>query len=121
MICFFPFAECKPTSTGCCVNVFCTHGYRIMNLRYNDGGFIITGYVAHIELGEKNPSLETLVAIANPFQVSTDDLLIDSIETTEKHNNEVDYVLLDCTPGEVKILTKNLKSLRETLREFQVK
>lgn len=62
-----------------------------------------------------------LVAIANALEVSTDDLLIDSIENSEKHDNEVDYILLDSTPGEVKILTKNLKSLRETLREFQVK
>ena len=78
-------------------------------------------FISRIETAERIPSLETVVAIANALEVSTDDLLIDSIENSEKHDNEVDYVLLDCTPGEVKVLTKNLKNLRETIREFKIK
>lgn len=37
-------------------------------------------YISHIERGKKIMSMETLVSLANALQVSTDELLADSLE-----------------------------------------
>jgi transcriptional regulator with XRE-family HTH domain len=79
-------------------------------------------YISQIEMGQFNVSLDAVIAIANALGISSDELLIDSLEKSgKKGSSEADYILLDCSPSEEKILTENMKSLRETLRPFNIK
>lgn len=79
-------------------------------------------YIGHIEQGNKSPGLETVISIANALEITSDELLIDSLEVTNSQiASKADAILLDCSPTEEKILTENMKSLRETLRPFNIK
>ncbi|MFA7673014.1 MAG: helix-turn-helix transcriptional regulator [Clostridia bacterium] len=49
---------------------------------------VSTSYVGLIERGERKPSLEILLAIANTLHIGTDALLIDSIEHIASTNRE---------------------------------
>ena len=78
-------------------------------------------HITYIERGEKAVSLEALVEISNALEVSTDELLVDNIDFSKSLNdNDASYILLDCSPQESEILTKNMKSLRESLRSYQI-
>ena len=44
-------------------------------------------YVGHLELGNRNPSLETLIKIANALETSTDLLLFDLVDSSYKDKN----------------------------------
>lgn len=106
-------------------------GKRIKNQRVKKGitqmklaemAGLARSYIGQIESGLKNASLDTIVGIANALKVSADDLLSDSLEhTNSRTTSDADYILLDCSPSEEKILTKNMKSLREIIRPYGVK
>jgi transcriptional regulator with XRE-family HTH domain len=49
---------------------------------------VSTSYIGLIERGERKPSLEILLAIANTLRIGTDALLIDSIEHKASTNRE---------------------------------
>jgi transcriptional regulator with XRE-family HTH domain len=49
---------------------------------------VSTSYIGLIERGERKPSLEILIAIANTLHVGADSLLIDSIEHKASSNRE---------------------------------
>ena len=51
-------------------------------------------HISYCETGRKNMSLDTLVRIANALNVTTDELLIDSLENTVKVSNHVFTALL---------------------------
>ena len=79
-------------------------------------------YVSQIENGVFNTSLETIISVANALQISIEDLLVDSLEVTkEERRSEVNNILLGCSPEEERILTKNMKDLRETIRPYNIK
>lgn len=79
-------------------------------------------YISQIERGKFGASLDAVIAIANALGISSDELLIDSLEITNSQiTSKADAILLDCSPTEEKILTENMKSLRETLRPFNIK
>ena len=107
-------------------------GKRIKNLREKksitqmelaDKAGLARSYIGQIESGLKNASLETIVSIANILEVSIEEILKDSVEfiSSASKPTEVEHILLDCTPGEEKILTKNMKDLRETIRPYGIK
>lgn len=82
---------------------------------------ISRSYLSRIENGQYNLSLEYLVMIANELAVSIEELLKDSLATAGKKNSEVETILLSCSPEEERILTKNMKDLRETIRPYNIK
>ncbi len=82
---------------------------------------ISRSYLSRIENGQYNLSLEYLVMIANELAVSIEELLKDSLSTADKKSSEVELILLNCSPEEERILTKNMKDLRETIRPYNIK
>ena len=78
-------------------------------------------HITYIEKGEKAVSLEALVEISNALEVSTDECLVDNMDFSKSLNdNDASYILLDCSPQESEILTKNMKDLRESLRSYRI-
>ena len=70
-------------------------------------------HISNIELGKAKPSLEALVHIANALEISTDDLLVDSLKcSASTADSELHRLLLDCNPVEEEILTRMVKELK---------
>ena len=62
-------------------------------------------------------SLETLVRIANALNVSTDELLIDSLENTVKvSNHEFATLLTDCSEYEKHVLFDIMHATKASMR-----
>ena len=62
------------------------------------------------------PSLESLVQIANFLNVSSDDLLVDSLtHSASTADSEIHRLLLDCNTLEQEILTRMVKELKAIL------
>ena len=79
-------------------------------------------YISQVENGVFNVSLEIIVSIASVLKVPIGKLLKDSLdEESETMKTEVDEILLGCSPEEERILTKNMKDLRETIRPYGIK
>lgn len=95
----------------------------LTQLELADRTDLARSYIGQIESGLKNASLETIVTIANCLKVSIEELLKDSIDVlkTTSSPSEVDLILLDCNQEEERILTKNMKDLRETIRPYGIK
>ena len=73
-------------------------------------------HISVIESAIKRPSLDALVDIANALDVSTDDLLVDSLmHSTSTSNSEIHRLLLDCNEIEQEILTRMVKELKAIL------
>ena len=111
--------------------VYLSLGKRIKNLREKksitqmelaDKAGLARSYIGQIESGLKNASLETIVSIANILEVSIEEILKDSVEfiSSASKPTEVEQDRR-CTPGEERILTKNMKDLRETIRPYGIK
>jgi len=74
-------------------------------------------HISYCETGRKNMSLDTLVRIANALNVTTDELLIDSLENTVKVSNHVFAALLmDCSEYEKKVLLDILQAAKAAMR-----
>ena len=75
------------------------------------------GYMSYIETGSKNPSLETLVQLANALDVTVDELLSDSLSATGPiSNTELNHLLFDCSPYEKRVIILAIQALKEALR-----
>lgn len=73
-------------------------------------------YIAYVETGKRSPSINALVSIANALKVSTDDLLVDSIQhSVSTADSELHRLLLDCNATEEEILTRTVKELKAIL------
>ena len=73
-------------------------------------------HISNIELGKSKPSLESLVQIANFLNVSSDDLLVDSLtHSASTADSEIHRLLLDCNTLEQEILTRMVKELKAIL------
>ena len=75
-------------------------------------------FVSLLERGEKGPSLDTLILIADALQTSVDALISES-RTAYPQNNmrEMNEILSDCAPYERYVLLHSIKSLKSSLRE----
>ncbi len=75
-------------------------------------------FISFIENGEKSMSLETFVQIADVLNVSADRIL----ERKKIYNSkeevalEINEILADCTPEELRIIRDTVSSLRLSLR-----
>ena len=78
--------------------------------------------VAHLEIGQQGLSIETLIAVANALEVSTDDILVDNLlHPYSNQDTEAHYLLLDCTKEETEVLIKTMRALKEALKKFKLK
>jgi transcriptional regulator with XRE-family HTH domain len=69
-----------------------------------------------IENGDRLPSIDVLVDIANALHISVDDLLVDSLKyPISTADSDLHRLLLDCNKIEEQILTKNAQELKKIL------
>lgn len=78
-------------------------------------------HISRIEIGQRVPSVETLILIANALNVSVDDLLKNSIDL---HNtsteDEIRETMIDCNEDEQKMLIRILQFMKALLKEFGI-
>lgn len=78
-------------------------------------------HISNIETGRRYPSLEIIIAFANVFGVSADDLLVDTLEhTSSVVGKEVHAILQDCHPAKKKMLIEILKFMKDLLTEYKI-
>lgn len=75
-------------------------------------------YISLVENGQKGPSLETLIDVANALKVTPDVLLAEYIEqNTTAVGTELTAILDDCTEYEKRVIVDSARSLKRVLRE----
>lgn len=75
-------------------------------------------HVSNMESGTGNPSLSTLVNIANALSVSTDELLCDSVLCCKPvFQKEIVETVADCDDYEMRVLAYILKAAKAALRD----
>lgn len=78
---------------------------------------VTPAHFSHIERGHTKPSLPTLIRIANALDITIDDLLCDNVDKSRHVRvKDVDRLLEDCTPQEMKALTEILTAAKKALR-----
>ncbi len=79
---------------------------------------ISASFLGQVERGERKPSLETVVNIANSLGVTVDCLLLDSYKTAPKSLvDELNFIIRETSEQEIKTvieLTKTILRHRET-------
>ena len=79
-------------------------------------------HIAFIETNRRRPSIDLIVDIANALHVSTDDLLLDSLEfSSSTANTQLHRLLLECTDAETDIIIRNAENLKALLYSHSVK
>ena len=78
-------------------------------------------HISNIENGNTKPSVDVIVNIASALNVTPDQLLIDSLSETPQNKNDLNSLLLDCTPEEVSILVENFTALKKVLSQYTIK
>lgn len=79
-------------------------------------------HISCIERGERIPSLDAIVCIANALSASVDELLEDNLLISNETSNLSQFdTLLDCSLEETELLMKALTALREILRAYKIK
>ena len=78
-------------------------------------------HISNIENGNTKPSVDVIVNIATALKVTPNQLLIDSLPETQQNKNDLNSLLLACTPEEVSILVENFTSLKKVLSKYQIK
>ncbi|MCD7751588.1 MAG: helix-turn-helix transcriptional regulator [Lachnospiraceae bacterium] len=73
-------------------------------------------YIRKLENGERFPSLEKLVALADALDTTPNHLLLSSTHLSKREGSSILDLLNDCTPTEFIILYENMSSLKESLR-----
>ena len=78
-------------------------------------------HIGYIGRGERAPSLESVINIANALNVSADELLVGNLLVAESRmsTEELD-ILNDCSTEECEILLKSMKGLKETIRAYRI-
>lgn len=76
--------------------------------------------ISHIERAKINPSLETLVKIANALEVGLDELLCDSLTVagTPIIENKIATLLSDCSNREIKMIYEMISNIKITIRKY---
>ena len=79
-------------------------------------------HIAFIETNRRRPSIDLIVDIANALHVSTDDLLLDSLEySSSTANTQLHRLLLECNDAETDIIIRNAENLKALLYSHSVK
>lgn len=79
-----------------------------------------TPYISYIEKAHKSMSLEMLVLVANALNVSSDELLQDSLENTiTVSNHEFASLLSDCNSYETRVLLDIVRAAKKSMRDNQ--
>ena len=74
-------------------------------------------HISCIERGERTPSLEAIINIANSLCISSDDLLAGNLIVSAHNSASQDFeILLDCSPEEIRIIKQTMICLKEALR-----
>lgn len=78
-------------------------------------------HISCIERGERIPSLEAIINIANSLNISSDELLVGNLLVTASSYDPHGFeILQDCSPEEIRIIKKTALSLKEALRSFKI-
>lgn len=78
-------------------------------------------FLAYIEIGARLPGLETFLEIANALEISANDLLLDSlVNSGDAVDNDLQYLLLDCSTAETAIIKETVKSLKNSLQQYKI-
>lgn len=75
-------------------------------------------YISLVENGQKGPSLEMLIDVANALKVTMDVLLAEYIEQNSAAiGSELSLLLEDCTEYEKRVIVENARTLKRVLRD----
>ena len=78
-------------------------------------------HLSKIEVGERAPTLDLVILIANALDVSADDLLVDNLKhTSSAVGKELHAILQDCHPAKKEMLIRILKFMKELFTEYKV-
>ena len=78
-------------------------------------------HLSKIELGNRAPTLDLLILIANALEVSADDLLAKDLnKNSSVVGKELHTILQDCHPAKKEMLIKILKFMKELLTEYKI-
>ena len=73
-------------------------------------------HMSHIETGNTKLSLPVLVKVANALEVSTDELLCDSLVSSKQiYVNEIAELVENCNSTQVRIITDIVKAAKLSL------
>ena len=78
-------------------------------------------HISNIENGNTKPGVDVIVSIATALNVTPNQLLIDSLPENAQNKNDLNALLLDCSPEEVSILVENFTGLKKVLSKYQIK
>ena len=78
-------------------------------------------YISYLERGERIPSMESFINIANALNVSADELLANNLLVAGNsiNSSELD-ILFDCSANERQILLENMRTLKDILRSYYI-
>lgn len=76
--------------------------------------------ISHIERAQINPSLETLVKIANALEIGIDELLCDNLTVagTPIIENKIAALLSDCSDREIRMIYAIIANLKTTIHKI---
>ncbi len=75
-------------------------------------------YISQLERGIKSMSLETLIQISNILDVSPEDILMDSITSSDRAvERSLSKLMCDCSPYEKHILLEILEATKRAMRD----
>lgn len=78
-------------------------------------------HISYLERGERIPSLDSFINIANALHVSADELLADNLLVTGSNTNSEELdILFDCSTDEQQILLQNMRALKDILRSYRI-
>ncbi|EOS33060.1 hypothetical protein C807_00330 [Lachnospiraceae bacterium 28-4] len=76
-----------------------------------------TTHISHIETGHTKISFESFISISNALHISADALLQDNLEYNDLfYKSELAELMRECTPREVKNLTRMVQFCIEMMR-----
>ena len=75
-------------------------------------------YISLVENGQKGPSLEMLIDVANALKVTMDILLAEYLDhNTAAIGSELSALLEDCSEYEKRVIVESARSLKHVLRD----
>lgn len=103
-------------------------GKRIRNIRKEKGltqeslaekSDLSANHISHIERANTKVALPTLIQIVNALEITTDDVLCDSITKAKMpYVNKICSLAADCNEKEIRIFCAVLETLKESYRDI---